>query len=131
MFSPSSYYQRRDRIAGLSRLAKCISQPTVAIVLFVLLAILAALEDRNSKVLRSDYSRTSSSGSALGYAFSKCVASVRPFLGAIKEQFDAPALVEYAKKQGADIDDLSSLSQLGGSTGQGACSSRSQKSKSH
>ena len=91
-----------------SSLGKYVTQRSLAVLMFIALAVVASIGNTPSDKRKSDLSTSVSASQSLdqqrylplnpGQLFDNVV-------GSIKDAFNDPALIEYAKEQGADIPD--------------------------
>jgi hypothetical protein len=104
----STLYRQTSGVKKASTFLKYVSQGSLAVVLFITLAVLASIENRPSGKGSPGLSHSPGASRPadnephlsldLGHLFAKTV-------GSIKDAFNDPALIEYAKEQGIDIPD--------------------------
>ena len=111
MIASPIYHRNSFRGKAAPTLLKYVSQRSLAVLLFIALALLASVGNKPS------HSRESSISNKLSISESRDdhgpYLSLDPrqlfanIVRSIKDGFDDPALIEYAKEQGADIPDAS------------------------
>jgi hypothetical protein len=104
----STLYRQTSGVKKASPFLKYVSQGSLAMVLFIALAVLASIGNRPSDKGSPGLSRSPSVSKLadnesnlsldLGHLFAKTV-------GSVKDAFNDPALIEYAKEQGIDTPD--------------------------
>jgi hypothetical protein len=106
MIAPTLYRQLSSKKA--SSLGKYVTQRSLAVLMFIALAVVASVGNKPSDKRKSDLGTSVSASQSLDQ---QRYLSLDPRLifenvvGSIKDAFNDPALLEYANEQGADIPD--------------------------
>jgi len=106
MFASPLYHQKPGTGKAQSTFLKYLSQPTLAFVMFIALALLSSIGGKESETKKS----TLATRSAL-------VARIGRMMNTVQDAFNDPALIEYANQLSTGIPDspapplLSNLSQ--------------------
>jgi hypothetical protein len=106
MIASTLYCQLSSKKA--SSLGKYVTQRSLAVLMFVALAVVASVENKPSDKRKSDLSTSVSASQSLEqqrYLSLNPQQLFESVVGSIKDAFNDPALIEYANEQGADIPD--------------------------
>jgi hypothetical protein len=112
MFASPLYHQKTSLQKVAPTYLKCVTRRSLAVALFIALALVASFANKPWATRKLSVSNLSSSQSR-GYEPYLTLNPHQLFgniVGSIKDAFDDPALVEYAKEQGVDIPDTPAIS---------------------
>ena len=106
MIASPVYRQLPSKTA--TSLGKYVTQRSLAVLMFIALAVVASVGDKSSDKRKSDLSTNVSASQSLDHQRYLSLNPQQLFesvVTSIKDAFNDPALIEYANEQGADIPD--------------------------
>lgn len=129
MLSHSIYYRKSKSVSGSSPVIKYLTQRTLAVVMFIAVAIVGTIGGKESETKKPvpGKSTMTVTGSARQDESSGLtpMQSIGTMMSAFRDAFNDPSLIDYANQQGIGIPDSPTGPLLSGSNQQSTCSKSS------